>query len=54
MIGHDEQLTEESRLRGMEAREGALDADLVELFVESGVYERVIETDWKELEKSDE
>ncbi|MDX1566184.1 MAG: HD domain-containing phosphohydrolase [Longimicrobiales bacterium] len=33
----------------MEAAEGALDADLVDLFVESGVYERVLDTDWREL-----
>jgi len=33
----------------MEADEGALDPDLVELFIESGVYERVLGVDWREL-----
>lgn len=33
----------------MEAEEGALDPDLVELFIESGVYERVLEKDWREF-----
>lgn len=37
------------RILRMEAEEGALDADLVELFIESGVYERVLETDWREF-----
>ncbi len=33
----------------MEAEEGALDSDLVELFIESRVYERVLDVDWREL-----
>ncbi|NIP59690.1 MAG: HD family phosphohydrolase, partial [Gemmatimonadetes bacterium] len=33
----------------MEADEGALDPDLVDLFVEKKVYERVLEVDWREL-----
>ncbi len=32
-----------------EAEEGALDPDIVDLFVESKVYERVLETNWREL-----
>ncbi len=32
-----------------EAEEGALDADIVELFAESKVYEKVLATDWREL-----
>ena len=32
-----------------EAEEGALDADLVELFETSGVYARVLDTDWRQL-----
>ncbi|MDT8368424.1 MAG: HD domain-containing phosphohydrolase [Longimicrobiales bacterium] len=32
-----------------EAEEGALDPEIVELFVTSRLYERVIETDWREL-----
>ncbi len=32
-----------------EADKGALDADVVELFATSGVYERVVEADWREL-----
>ncbi len=33
----------------MEADEGALDQDAVDLFVESKVYEKVLNTDWREL-----
>ncbi|HSR43218.1 MAG TPA: HD domain-containing phosphohydrolase, partial [Longimicrobiales bacterium] len=33
----------------MEAEEGALDPDLVDLFIEKKVYERVLEVDWREL-----
>lgn len=33
----------------MEAEEGALDPDLVEMFKESRVYERVLNRDWREL-----
>ncbi|MEX2465484.1 MAG: HD domain-containing phosphohydrolase [Gemmatimonadota bacterium] len=32
-----------------EAAAGALDPDIVELFIESGVYRRVLEKDWREL-----
>ncbi|MDZ7781054.1 MAG: HD domain-containing phosphohydrolase [Gemmatimonadota bacterium] len=32
-----------------EAAEGALAPDIVELFIESGVYRKVLETDWREL-----
>ena len=32
-----------------EADKGALDADVVELFATSGVYEKVLEVDWREL-----
>ena len=32
-----------------DAAAGALDADIVELFIESGVYRRVLEKDWREL-----
>ncbi len=32
-----------------EAEEGALDSDIVELFATSGVYERVLKADWREL-----
>ena len=32
-----------------DAAAGALDADIVELFIESGVYRRVLERDWREL-----
>ncbi len=34
----------------MEAEEGGLDADLVEVFIESRIYERVLDTDWRTLE----
>ena len=33
----------------MEAEEGGLDPDSVELFIESEVYRKVLETDWREL-----
>ncbi len=33
----------------MEARDGLLDADLVEILVESGLYRRVLDVDWREL-----
>ncbi|HEX2077697.1 MAG TPA: HD domain-containing phosphohydrolase [Longimicrobium sp.] len=33
----------------MEAREGLLDADLVETMVESGVYRRILDVDWRAL-----
>jgi HD-GYP domain-containing protein (c-di-GMP phosphodiesterase class II) len=33
----------------MEARDGLLDADLVTLFSESGVYRKVLEVDWRDL-----
>ncbi len=33
----------------MEAADGDLDTDLVTLFIESGVYREVLETDWREL-----
>ncbi len=33
----------------MEAEEGGLDSDCVELFIESEVYQKVMETDWREL-----
>jgi HD-GYP domain-containing protein (c-di-GMP phosphodiesterase class II) len=33
----------------MEAREGMLDGSLVEMLVESGVYRRILEVDWREL-----
>ena len=33
----------------MEAGDGMLDAELVELMVESGVYREVLETDWRDL-----
>lgn len=33
----------------MEADDGALDPDVVELFIEEGVYERVLGVDWREL-----
>jgi HD-GYP domain-containing protein (c-di-GMP phosphodiesterase class II) len=33
----------------MEAKDGLLDADLVTLFTESGVYRKVLEADWREL-----
>ncbi len=33
----------------MEAAEGALDSDLVEMFIASEVYRRVLEKDWREL-----
>ena len=33
----------------MEADEGALDQDAVDLFVESKVYEKVLNTDWRAL-----
>ncbi|MBW3535292.1 MAG: HD family phosphohydrolase, partial [Gemmatimonadetes bacterium] len=33
----------------MEADEGSLDRDLVELFISSEVYKRVLEKDWREL-----
>lgn len=33
----------------MEAEGGQLDADAVELFIESAVYEKVLKTDWREL-----
>jgi hypothetical protein len=32
-----------------EAEEGALQSDIVELFIESKVYERVLGVDWREL-----
>ncbi|MCA1790309.1 MAG: HD domain-containing protein [Thioalkalivibrio sp.] len=32
-----------------EAASGAVDSDIVELFIESGVYRRVLEKDWREL-----
>jgi len=32
-----------------EAREGLLDADVVDLFVSSGVYQKVLERDWRDL-----
>jgi hypothetical protein len=32
-----------------EAAAGAVDSDIVELFIESGVYRRVLETDWRKL-----
>ena len=32
-----------------EAEEGALDADIVELFASSGVFERVLKTEWRQL-----
>jgi hypothetical protein len=32
-----------------EARDGMLDADVVDLFVRSGVYRRVLERDWREF-----
>jgi HD-GYP domain-containing protein (c-di-GMP phosphodiesterase class II) len=32
-----------------EARAGAVDADIVELFIESGVYRTVLEKDWRDL-----
>lgn len=35
-----------------EAEEGALDSDIVELFATSGVYERVLKADWRELLES--
>lgn len=33
----------------MEAEEGALDSDIVELFIESEVYRKVLEKDWREF-----
>lgn len=33
----------------MEARDGLLDADLVETMVESGVYRRILDVDWRAL-----
>jgi hypothetical protein len=33
----------------MEAREGLLDTDLVETMVDSGVYRRILEVDWRAL-----
>ncbi|MDX1675186.1 MAG: hypothetical protein R3314_10370, partial [Longimicrobiales bacterium] len=33
----------------MEADEGQLDRELVDLVIESGVYREVLETDWREL-----
>jgi HD-GYP domain-containing protein (c-di-GMP phosphodiesterase class II) len=33
----------------MEAREGLLDAAIVEMLIESGMYRKVLEVDWKEL-----
>ena len=32
-----------------EARDGMLDPDVVELFVNSGVYKKVLERDWREF-----
>ena len=37
------------RILSREAEEGALDPDIVELFTTSGVWKRVLETDWREL-----
>jgi len=33
----------------MEAKDGALDPEVVELFCTSGVYKEVLERDWKEF-----
>jgi hypothetical protein len=33
----------------MEAEEGALDPDVVELFCTSGVWKKVFERDWREF-----
>jgi HD-GYP domain-containing protein (c-di-GMP phosphodiesterase class II) len=32
-----------------EARDGMLDGDVVDLFVQSGVYKKVLERDWREF-----
>jgi hypothetical protein len=32
-----------------EARDGMLDPDVVDLFVNSGVYKKVLERDWREF-----
>ncbi|MFW5951114.1 MAG: HD-GYP domain-containing protein, partial [Gemmatimonadota bacterium] len=33
----------------MEARDGMLDSELVELVIESTIYQEILETDWREL-----